>query len=555
MLKAITENILLLLFLIILIGNYLGGIKWKGINLGPSAIFLTAVAFGHFGVQAPRIVLELGLALFVYAIGIQVGNRFFKNFRKEGFHMIGVTIAMISSALIVTLLIAYFRNLPVGISAGLFAGSLTNTPALAAAVDLIEKHGLGDGANVTAGYGITYPLAVVSAVIFVQLLPKIFKKNIEEEEILWTEEQKALHPAPEFKQFRLENPKCCGKTVKFLDENYMHRDNPLVMSRVLRKEKVAGAKKYELMEHVAEENFVLQKDDIVTVVGKKDQLELLSLVFGEETEIHLLDKDIASQDEEVTSPKFGNRKMSEFDMPKHKVIVTRVIRDDVEFPPNNDTIIEFGDTLRFVGLRKDTMAFAKEISAKNKKLEETSLFTFILGLVVGLLIGAISIPIAGGSPLSLGSAGGALIAGLFISTKKHLWNKEIHVPAAALKIMQDLGLTLFMAGAGLIAGGRFAQVFGQYGAELLVEGLCITLSALIAGTVYLYCIRAKTLTAMAALSAGMTQPSALEVTKQRSKTELPLLAYTSVYPFAMILKIILIQFLVVIVNAIHILSG
>lgn len=554
MLKALSENTLLLIFLIILIGNYLGGLKWKGVNLGPSAIFLTAIAFGHFGVQAPRIILELGLALFVYAIGIQVGANFFRNFRRDGLHMMGVAFAMISSGLVITILIAYFRHLPVGISAGLFAGSLTNTPALAAAVELIEKYSFGNSANVTAGYGITYPCAVVLAVIFVQILPKILKRNITQEEISWTQEQKSLHPAPEFKQFRLENEKCFSKSVKYLDEHYMNKDNPLIMSRVLREEKIQGKQKKELVEYVATEDFVLQKNDIVTVVGKLEQLELLELVFGEEVPINLLNKDIVGLNAEVTASTFGNRKLSEFDMPKYKVIITRIIRDETEFSPNNDTLIEFGDILHFVGLHKDTIEFAKVVGVKNKKLEETSLFTFILGLVVGLLLGTISIPIVGGSPLSLGSAGGALIAGLFMSTKKRLGKMEIHIPVSALKILQDLGLTIFMAGAGLIAGGRFMSVFHHYGFELLFEGILITLVTLVSGAIYMHFTGAKTLTTMAALSAGMTQPSALEVTKQQSKTELPLLAYASVYPFAMILKIILIQVLVVIVHAIAIVS-
>lgn len=327
-------------------------------------------------------------------------------------------------------------------------------------------------------------------------------------------EQKSLYPAPKFKQFRLENEKCFEKSVKYLDEHYMNKDNPLIMSRVLRMEKIEGKQKRELVEHVATEDFILQKNDIVTVVGKKAQLELLELVFGEEVPVNLLNKDIVALDTEVTAPAFGNKRLSEFNMPKYKVIVTRVLRGETEFSPNNDTLIEFGDMLHFVGLHKDTIGFAKVVCEKNK----------------------------------------TLIAGLFMSTKKRLGKMEIHVPVSALKILQDLGLTIFMAGAGLIAGGRFMLVFHQYGFELLFEGALVTLVTLLSGAIYMHFIGAKTLATMAAISAGMTQPSALEVTKQQSKTELPLLAYASVYPFAMILKIILVQVLIVIVNAIAVLS-
>lgn len=547
MVESIMTNTLLLLFLIILIGHYLGSFKWKGISLGPSAIFLTAVVFGNYGVVIPRIVLELGLALFVYSIGIQVGTSFFRNFRKDALHMIIVAFTMVTSGLVATFVIAYFRHLPIGLAAGLFSGSLTNTPALAAAVGLIEKYKLGDASNVTAGYGITYPLAVIAAVLFVQLLPKLMRKDIAREEEDWEAEQKKLHPSLEFRQFRVESADCVGKTVKAIGKQYMTEDTTFVMSRVLREEVGDGGMR-KLVEHVATAEFILQKDDIVTVVGKGDYIAHLAL-FGSEVPVNKLDKDIVALDAEVTSSQIGNRRISELNMSKHKVIITRVTRGDLEFSPNGNTILEFGDMLHFVGLYKDTIAFLTLVGAKNKKLEETSLLTFIFGLVFGLMLGAISVPIMGGSPLSLGYAGGALIAGLILSTKKRLWNKEIHVPLAALKVTQDLGLMLFMAGAGLIAGGRFMNVFHQYGFELIIEGALITVVTLISGAIYMRCIGAKTLSTMAAIAAGMTQPSALEVTKQKAKTELPLIAYASVYPFAMILKIVLVQVLIVIASA------
>jgi len=546
MLESIMANTLLLLFLIILIGHYLGNFKWKGISLGPSAIFLTAVVFGNYGVVIPRIVLELGLALFVYSIGIQVGSSFFRNFRKDALHMIMVAFAMVTSGLVATLVIAYFRHLPIGLAAGLFSGSLTNTPALAAAVGLIEKYKLGDASNVTAGYGIAYPLAVVVAVLFVQLLPKILRKDVVREEEEWEAEQKKLHPSLEFRQFRVENMDCIGKSVKAIGKQYMTKATTFVMSRVLREETDAhGVKK--LVEYVATADFILQKNDIVTVVGKGDYIAHLQL-FGSEVSINKLNKDIVALDAEVTSSTIGNRHISELNMSKHKVIITRVTRGGLEFSPNGNTILEFEDMIHFVGLYKDTIDFSMLVGAKNKKLEETSLLTFIFGLVFGLMLGAISVPIMGGSPLSLGYAGGALIAGLLLSTRKRLGKMEIHVPLAALKVTQDLGLMLFMAGAGLIAGGSFMKVFHQYGFELIIEGAFITLITLISGALYMRFAGAKTLATMAAIAAGMTQPSALEVTKQKAKTELPLIAYASVYPFAMILKIVLVQVFIIVAS-------
>jgi putative transport protein len=335
--------------------------------------------------------------------------------------------------------------------------------------------------------------------------------------------------------------------VKAVGRQFKTEDVIYVMSRVLREETIDNQES-ELVEYVANPDLILQRNDIVTVVGKKNHLDYLS-TFGSEVPINKLDKDIVALDAEVTSSLIGDKKISQLNLSKHKIIISRITRGDMEFTPSGSTVLEFGDSLHFVGLYKDTIAFAKLVGGKNKKLEETSLLTFIFGLVFGLTLGAISVPIMGGSPISLGYAGGSLVAGLILSTRKRLGKMEIHVPLAALKVTQDLGLVLFMAGAGLIAGGRFMNVFHQYGFELIIEGMIITFVTLISGVIYMKFVGIKTLATMAAIAAGMTQPSALEVTKQKAKTELPLIAYASVYPFAMILKILLVQVLVVIASA------
>jgi len=550
MFSVLSENLLGILFIVILIGYYLGSFKWRGISLGPAAIFLTAVVFGHFGIGSsmPRLVLEIGLAFFVYAVGFQVGPKFIKNFSRGGWQMIGAAFVMVLCAMITTILVAYFRNLPVDLAAGLFAGSVTNTPSLAAAIDIISRYGFGESSAATGGYGITYIFSVVSSVLFVQILPRFLKRNIEKEEEKWAEGQKELYPQADVRQYRVENRKCFGKSIAYLNKQYMHKNDPINMSRVLRCEEKDGGK--VLVEYVATPDFILEEGDMVVVVAKSDCLGPLDLVFGEEVSpLQLLNQDIDSFDAEVTSRDFDHKQIGELPvLSKLHLSVTRIIRDETTIFPHDGTMIEMGDILRFVGHRKEAMEFVKLVTAKNKSLDKTTLLTFIFGIVFGILLGSIPIPIPGGSPIYFGNAGGLLVSGIILSNWKRIGKLEIHFPPAALEILQDLGLLLFMAGAGLIAGARFMGVFKQFGLELLLEGMFISLVTLFAGAVYLWFMKANTLQIMAGVAAGMTQPSALDVTKTRAKTELPLLAYTAIYPFAMIFKIGLIQILVLIVH-------
>jgi putative transport protein len=227
-------------------------------------------------------------------------------------------------------------------------------------------------------------------------------------------------------------------------------------------------------------------------------------------------------------------------------VVVRLIRQEFEIVPRGSMTFEAGDVVRVVGEREEVDAFAKAAGVKNEKANETNFLPFILGLIFGLILGLIpvSLPVLHGAPITLGSAGGALLAGLIISRQKRIGKMEMHVPIAALNIIRELGLMFFLSGAGLVAGSQFVGVFQEYGISVLFAGALITAITCFSGAVMLVLLRLDILSIMAGVSAGMTQASALAVTRKLAKTELPTLAYVNIYPFAMILKIIFVQVLV-----------
>jgi putative transport protein len=478
--------------------------------------------------------MDIGIVLFVYAIGIQVGPQFFNLFRKNGWKLASVGLAMTSIGFLVTLAVAYIFKLPNGLAAGIFSGSLMNTPSLAAAVDMIGKYNIGDPTQVTAGYGIVYPFAVIFTVLFVQFLPRILKRDPMKEEKKHIEKEKSEHPALLVKQFTVENPACVGKRVEDIHQHDLAAIN---ISRIRRNKK----------DHAAHAGFCFAKGDVVTAVGKEEDLAKLALIFGRETSAPIKNTNVVSVDIEITAPSMMHKSIASLDIwHQYGIVVVRLIRQDFEIVPRGNMTFEAGDVVRVVGEREEVDAFAKAAGVKNEKANETNFLPFILGLIFGLVLGLIpvSLPVLHGAPITLGSAGGALLAGLIISRQKRIGKMEMHVPIAALNIIRELGLMFFLSGAGLVAGSQFVGVFQEYGISVLFAGALITAITCFSGAVMLVLLRLDILSIMAGVSAGMTQASALAVTRKLAKTELPTLAYVNIYPFAMILKIIFVQVLV-----------
>lgn len=523
---------LLVLFSIILIGYLVGTVSVRGISFGPGGIFLVALFFGHLGFSLPKEVMDIGLVLFVYTIGIQVGPRFVRMFKKDGIKFASIAFAMVLFAAVATVGAAHLLHLPPDLAAGLFSGAITNTPAMAAATDLIGKFGFGDGANVTAGYAISYPFGIILAVLFVQLLPSLLRRNPRKEEDEWLENEKMSNGELDRKHFKVENQNCIGIPIENIHPNSIV---PYTISRVWRG-KVALA---------AKPNLVLERGDTVTVVGKPEELSTLALLFGPETTASIMAENVRSDDVEVVSSLFAGKRIKDLHIwQEYGVTITRLRRQDFELAPHGGTLLEEGDIVRIVGERNDVERFVKSVGVKDSKTNETHFAPFLLGLVFGLLLGIIPIPFMSGSPIVLGAAGGSLIAGLVFSHMKRFGSLELHVPQAAVVIVRELGLMLFLAGAGLIAGSRFAGVFKEHGLALFGAGAIITICTLVVGVLVMRLLHFNILSVNAALAAGMTQPAVLAAARAQGRTDLVMLIYASVYPFAMIFKIVMVQVLV-----------
>jgi putative transport protein len=533
-LTALLTDQMFVLFIILSIGALLGSLSWRGISLGTAGVLFVALFFGHFGFSVPKVVMDLGLLLFVYAVGLQAGPRFFRMFRKQGLRFLFIGVAVALTGALVTLGLALLLKLPDDLAVGLYTGALTNTPALAAALDAFARVAPAMNAAVSVGYGIAYPFSMIGVVLLVQFLPRLLKRDMRIEDKNWLAERQKEMPSLVVKQLRITNHNMEGKSLRELDP---HRLAHVNITRVRRGDQVT----------MVTPDFVLHMGDVLMVVGPQSEMEKIKLVLGEETEVPMdMNSSIASQDLELNSSAFVGKTLAELEVwENHGVIISRIRRQGLEISPVGSMMLEIGDGLHVVGDRLDVQEFIKKAGGDTRKAEETNMLPYLLGLVLGIALGLIPFRLASGVNVQLGTSGGAFLVSLLIGHFGRIGNLRLYVPAAAKNLTRELGLMLFLAGAGTTAGAQFVQVIQAQGWTLLLAGMVITVLSVAVGLfLTMKVFKMKTLDSLGALAAAMTNPPGLSAANNQTATDQATLAYASVYPAALIFKILFAQILV-----------
>jgi putative transport protein len=536
---------MLVLFLILAIGLGLGKLTLRGVSLGSAGVLFAAMLFGHLGFSIPKGVMDLGLLLFVYAVGLQAGPRFFRTFRRHGMQYVILGLVTAGTGALLTLGMARILQLPYELASGLYTGALTCTPALAAAIEAVERLAPGTSSTVSVGYGIAYPFSMVGIVLLMQFLPALLRRDIRKEEQRWQQEKQLETPALHTRQFLISNPNLDGKRVSEINPNRMTLAN---ISRVKRCEEVFAATP----------DLVLKQGDVVMVVGPEAELEKMRLLLGEERHERMdVNANVLSIDVDVTEPSLTGKTLAEMKAwERYTVVITRIRRLGQELAPSGSATLEMGDNIRVVGDRQAVEAFIKLVHGSEKHADETNLLPFLIGLLLGVALGSIPINLPGtaGTPgiqVKLGAAGGAFLVSLLVGHfggiplgKGARWGR-LYVPRAARILSRELGLILFLAGAGINAGAHFLEILQEQGVEILLAGVLVTSGTAAAGLLTMHLgYRMNMLSTMGSLCACMTNPPGLSAASNQTETDLPTIAYASVYPAALIFKILLAQVLV-----------
>ena len=316
-----------------------------------------------------------------------------------------------------------------------------------------------------------------------------------------------------------------------------HRMALANISRVKRGEKVFAAGP----------DVKLELGDVVMVVGPAEELEKLQLLLGEETHERMdvnttvLSMDVEVAEESLTGKTLASMRLWE----QYTLVITRIRRQGLEIAPTGNATLEMGDQIRVVGDRDAVQSFVKLVHGAPRRAEETNMVPFLIGLVLGVVVGSIPVNLPNGLTIKLGMAGGAFIVSLLIGHFGKIGPFHMYVPPAAKNLSRELGLMLFLAGAAPTPGHSSSSVLQAEGWQLLLAGALVTIISVAAGLLLMDRVYHMNLLAtMGALCATMTNPPGLGAANAQTDTDLPSLSYASVYPSALIFKIILAQILV-----------
>jgi putative transport protein len=531
---ALLSEQMLVLFAILALGSLIGHFSWRGLSLGTAAVFFVGLAFGHLGYTIPKTIMDLGLLLFLYAVGLQAGPRFFRTFRKQGWQFVVIAGASMLAAAGVTVALARLLNLPYALAAGMFTGAVTNTPALAGAIDTVARIEPLQTATVSVGYGIAYPFSIIGVTLLVQFLPKLLRRDVKTAEEQWRAQQLRERPALQKRQFCVSNPNLDGKRLGDLDT---HRLSLVNISRVRQGDQVV----------VATPEVIVHTGDVLLAVGTEEELNKLRLLIGEEcnvpmdTNTRAISRDLYMTDKSLA----GKRLMDLHVLESYNVIITRIRRQGVEITPVGASTLEMGDSLRVVGDQVAIDQFAKIIGGDTRQVDETNMVPFLIGLMLGIVIGLIPLRLPNGMTIKLGAAGGAFLVSLILGHFGRVGPFRVYVPTAARNLSRELGLMLFLGGAGANAGTQLAKVVGERGWGIFAAAALITVVA-VAITLLLTHIyyRMNILSTLGLTSGVMTNPPALAAANALTTTDVPAVIYASAFPVVLIFKILLAQILV-----------
>jgi putative transport protein len=523
---------LFILFLVIALGAGIGAIRVKNVSLGAAGVFFVALVFGHLHKTIPHDVTELGLVLFVYAVGLNAGPRFFSILRSRGATFLLVGLGAASAGAAAAIGLAKVFGFSPSIAGGLYCGATTCTPALAAVMDLVGRLLPAELSTASVGYGVAYPFSLICVVLVIQFMPRLLRSPAKQAAEQYVAEQAAKTPPLEQCAFRVTNPNCAGRTI---DEIQGLHVSKAVICRI----------KHGGLVLPARPDTVVHQNDIVLTVGAPEELAKFEALLGDVVAETLYDPtgNVTSELIIVSRKSVYGKTLRELAAwERFGVVVSRIRRDHVEFTPTGNLTLEPGDVLRAVGVKQDLKAMTALVGREDRRLDETSMIPLAAGIAAGAALGQMPIPLPGGLQTQLGVGGGAFVVGLVLGYLGHLGPMRVYVPNAGKNLMRELGLVVFLAGAGSGAGEKFMPILRQTGPQLLLAGAAITLVTIAVAVLLLRAVlRWNVLSCGGALSACMTQPAGLAAASGLADCDAAAVAFASVYPVALIAKIILAQ--------------
>ena len=543
-------HLLLLYSFVIAVGVLLGKLKLRGVSFGVAFILFTGIVVGHFGftgnLKTIGFVQDFGLILFVYSLGLQVGPSFFTSFRQGGMRMNRLAVYLVLLNLAVAIGVYYLmfdRSNPDSFPmlVGVLSGAVTNTPGLGAAEEALRQMG-NTGVEIASGYACAYPLAVIG-VIMVPMIVKLIcriKDNTENEQLA-NLEQADTSQKPKRQYIEMQNDRLAGRTVVEL-RRIMNRE--FICSRLMHDGKV----------ETPHRDTVVNLGDQLCIVSSEDDADAILAILGSHVDVEWDNvkgsEPLVSRRIVVTKEKLNGKTLGELHLGSiYDVTITRVVRSGTELFASASLILQVGDRLTVVGKESSVTAVAQRVGNEMKRLDVPNIATIFIGIMVGVLFGSIPFSIPGiPTPMKLGLAGGPLIVAILISRFGYKLGLVAYTKASANMMLREVGIALFLASVGIKSGASFFEtVTSGDGLIYMLGGLLITvipvfIVALIARKRY----KMNYYSILGLVAGASTNPPALAFANSQTEHDAPAVAYSTVYPLTMFLRILTAQLMVLI---------
>ena len=510
-------------------------LKFKGITLGITWILFCAIAMSHFGMHLDPMVetfaKDFGLILFVYSIGLQVGPSFFSSFGKGGIKLNMLALSIVLLGCVTAYVISLLSGVDIATMTGVLFGAVTNTPGLGAAQQAFADITGNANPNIASGYAMAYPLGVVGIITVILAMRWFFRIKLDKEEARVAAESE-VQKEVQYMDVLLTNPQVEGAHIRDLSQ-LVHMN--LIVSRLVRPDGEDELPDVDTVLHVG--------DRIRVVVDKENEKSILLL--GMETSLptdHKAHAHLVSRHVIVTKNELNGKRIGDLNVrATYHVSITRIRRAGVELLATRDLYLQLGDRITVVGEERAVDKVEQLFGNSTKRLDVPNLASIFLGIALGVLAGVVPIMLPGlAQPFKLGIAGGSLIIAILMSCFGPKLHIITYTTSSANLMIREIGIAMFLAAVGFGAGKTFIPTLLDGGYMWIGYGVIITLlPLLIVGTIARLWLKLDYFTLMGLIAGSTTDPPALAyATTVSSANDRAAVAYSTVYPLTMFLRVL-----------------
>jgi len=534
---------ILIISLICATGLLLGHIRFWKIKLGLAGALFSGLVFGHFHLMVNDQILDFsrdfGLILFVYAIGLQVGPGFFASLRKQGLRLNLLAVLIVLTGMFMTLLIQSWGHIPKLLAVGLYSGGTTNSPSLGAVQQILKDvPRLSEDLQGMPGLGLalSYPFGILGTILAMILTRLIFRINIEKELVALEQEKAAASTPVMTLNVEVRNPNLSGRALQDVP-GWAHAG--VVVSRLWNGREL----------RLAKPTSILQVGHVLFAVGPKEKLAEFQNLIGKPSELNLraIPSDITTQRAVVTKKEAVGKTLKGFDMVnRYGVTVTRVMRGGQVLTANPSLKLQFGDAVLMVGESEAIVEAAKELGNTPHHLDLPQILPLFAGVALGVIVGMVPLHIPGlPAPVRLGMAGGPLIVAMIFARIGKIGPAVWYLPVGSNFMLRDFGLILFLAAVGLRAGEPFFRALAHgSGWFWMASAALVTLIPLLLGAVIARVRYKVNYLSLCGFLAGSMNSPTLAFANSLAHSDAPAIAFATVYPLVMLLRILTAQILV-----------